>query len=312
MSLDSASAVAKLRSLTVKFDNAVKSTTPFYSRLCTVIPSDGYDEEYGILGSVPQVREWIADRDFKSLRAAKYTLVNKLWESSVRVEKTDIDDDRLGIYGPILQNLGVRAARHPDKLLLSDLIVNATTNLCLDGQAFFDTDHSWGDSGTQDNDLTTAIVDAAAPTITEFGAAVSDMIQAMFAFVDDRGELLHDDVVVTENGGMELVAVVPLHYMDVARKYFMQGILINNGETNVPVAVADVVATPHITSNYCDLYRTDTPVKPFVFQAREPLDRKMKGMDDIEFKDVKFMTQARYNVGYAAWWNAIRHTFTTA
>jgi phage major head subunit gpT-like protein len=58
------------------------------------------------------------------------------------------------------------------------------------------------------------------------------------------------------------------------------------------------------------LYRVDTPFKPYIFQAREPLSRKMKGMDDIEFKDVKFMTQARYNVGYGAWWNAVRYTFT--
>jgi len=36
-------------------------------------------------------------------------------------------------------------------------------------------------------------------------------------------------------------------------------------------------------------------LRPFVSQAREPLHRQMKDLNDIETKDVKFMTEARYN-----------------
>jgi phage major head subunit gpT-like protein len=50
-------------------------------------------------------------------------------------------------------------------------------------------------------------------------------------------------------------------------------------------------------------------LRPFVFQARRPLARQMKGMDDREFKNVKFMTDARYNLGYLAWWNAVLTEF---
>lgn len=312
MSLDTASAVAKLRSLTGKFDSRVKATTPFYPRLCTIIPSDGADEEYGMLGSVPSVREWFGSRDFHTPRAAKFTIENKLWESSIGVEKIHIQDDRLALYAPMFESLGTRAARHPDKLLLSDIIVNATGQVCLDGQFFFDTDHAWGDSGTQDNDLTSNITTASAPTLAEFTAAAVAMLSAMLRFKDDKGELLHDDVVMGTNGGMQLVALVPINMWEVAQKAFTPGIFVNGGDTNVPIAVAEVVPTPHFGSagEYFDLYRVDTPFKPYIFQAREPLSRQMKGMDDIEFKDVKFMTQARYNVGYGAWWNGVRMTFT--
>jgi phage major head subunit gpT-like protein len=314
MALDSAAAVAKLRSLTGKFDNSVKATTPFYPKLCTVIPSDGADEEYGILGSVPAVREWLGSRDFHTPRAAKFTIENKLWESSIGVEKTHIQDDRMGIYATMFESLGVRAARHPDKLLLTDTIVPATaaTSLCLDGQIFFDTDHSWGDSGTQDNDLTGAAATGTQPTLAEFTAAANTMLQAMLLFKDDKGQFLHDDVVMGKSGGMELIALVPLNMWEIAVKAFSPGILVGGGDTNVPIISAEVVPTPHFGSGgaYFDLYRVDTPFKPYIFQAREPLSRKMKGMDDIEFKDVKFMTQARYNVGYGAWWNAVRYTFT--
>jgi phage major head subunit gpT-like protein len=310
MSLDTAAAVAKLRSLTGKFDNAVKSTTPFYSKLCTVIPSDGFDEEYGMLGSVPQVREWMDDRQFHAPRAAKFTIENKHWESSIEVEKARIRDDRMGIYNTLFSSLGVRAARHPDKLLLGDLLVNATTNLCLDGQAFFDTDHSWGDSGTQDNDLTGAAASGTTPTLDEFVAALDTSFNAMLGFKDDKGEFLHDDAVIGAGTGMELVLVTSLAYRKMALKATTSGITVNNGETNVVITDAQVVASPHITGAYFDLYRVDTPFKPYIFQAREQLSRQMKGMDDIEYKGVKFMTEARYNVGYGAWWNAVRYTFT--
>lgn len=312
MSLTSAATLAKLRSLTAKFDNKVRATTPFYPRLCSIIPSDGYDEEYGMLGSVPAIREWLADRQFHTPRAANFTIVNKDWESSIGVKKTHIADSRLNIYDTMFESLAVRAARHPDKLLLGDLAVNAVTNLCLDGQAFFDTDHAWGDSGTQDNDLTGAAATGTNPTVDEFKASAVACLKAMLRFKDDKGEFLHDDVVLGQNGGMELVALVPLDYWEVASKAFTPGIFLNNGETNVPVAIATVIPTPHFgaTGSYWDLYRVDTPFKPYIFQAREPLSRQMKGMDDMEFKDVKFMTQARYNVGYGAWWNAVRYTFT--
>lgn len=314
MSLDSAAAVAKLRSLTHKFDLKIRATKPFYPRIATVIPSDGADEEYGMLGSVPAIREWLADRQFHTPRAAKFTIENKLWESSIAVQKTHIRDDRMGLYGPMYEQLAVRAARHPDKLLLGDIVLNGTaaTAISLDGQLFFDTDHAWGSSGAQDNDLTQNIVAPSAPTIDEFKASVVLALQAMMLFKDDKGELLHDDVVFGAGDGMELLAMVPINMLDVARKAFMPGITINNGETNVPISTADVVSTPHFGAAgvFWDLYRLDTPFKPYIFQAREPLTRDTKGLDDIEFKDVKFMTQARYNLGYGAWWNAVRTTFT--
>lgn len=312
MSLDTGAAVAKLRSLTAKFDNRIKATTPVYPQLCTVVPSSGADEEYGLLGAVPAIREWLGDRQFHSVRGAKFTITNKHWESSVAVKKTDIEDDRLALYGPLFEQLAVRAARHPDKLLLSDLVVNATATACLDGQYFFDTDHSWGDSGSQDNDKTSAITAAASPTLANFQTALEGALNAMLAFKDDKGELLHDDAVLDAQNGMSLMILCPLHYRKVALQAVTKGILVSGGDTNIVIADAQVMATPHVTGNYFDLYRLDAPIKPYIFQARAPLTRSMKGMDDAEFKDVKFMTEARYNVGYGAWWNAVRHTFTTA
>lgn len=310
-SQSTAAAITSLSRLTKVFDIGMRDVTPFYPRIATIVQSEGRDEEYGMMGTVPAVKEWLADRQFKSPRAAEFTIINKLFEVSERIEKTDIEDARLLKYGPRLQMLGQRMARHPDKLILGTLVVNAQTNLCLDGQFFFDTDHMWGDSGTQSNLITqTGTAVPALPTVTEFKAGLTAALNAIMGFLDDQGELLADDVIVGNGIDIQLMVLCPLKYRDVAITAQAAGILINNGATNIVTVTAEVVATPRITGNYFDLYRTDTPFQPYIFQARRPIQRQMKGTDDQEFKDVKFMADARYNAGYGAWWNGVRVLFT--
>lgn len=305
MSQNTAKYEATLRDLTHKFDQGVKASAPFYPEVCTVVPSNGADEKYGFLGQVPGVREWAGDRVFNEMRASDFVLTNKLWEDSILVPKTIIDDDRMGLYGSMFEMLGQRAAMHPDKLLMEAIVAGEST-ACHDGQYFFDTDHAWGDSGTQDNDLTGAAATGTAPTEAEFKAAFEACVTAMLGFKDDRGEPFNQPTIGQVN---DLTVLVPLAYYATAVKAVTAAILSNN--SNVQVWTPRVFASPFLTSGakFYTFY-TGSPLKPFVFQAREPLSRQRKGIDDLETKDIKFMTQARYNVGYLAWWNAVLYTFT--
>lgn len=306
MALDTARAVATVRGLTAKFDIGVSGGAPFYPNLCTIVPSTGSDEKYGFLGAMPGVREWLGDRQFQSLRAGDYTLANKEWESSVNIQKNDIDDDRLGMYGPVLEQLGMEAAYHPDELLITAIEAGEST-ACFDGQYFFDTDHSWGESGTQDNDLTGAAATDTQPTVAEFKAAFRACVTKLLGFKNDKGKLLNRPVIRTMN---DLTLVVPLVYRDVAHDTF-DAVLIGSGESNVVIDRPNIICLPGLASAAkFYVFATGGILKPFVFQARRPLARQMKGLDDREFKDVKFMTDARYNLGYLAWWNAVLYTFT--
>jgi phage major head subunit gpT-like protein len=305
MAQNTAKYEATLRDLTRKFDLGVQQSTPFYPSICTPVNSTGADEKYGWLGSIPGVREWLGDRVFNELRASDFVLANKLWEDSLLVPKVNIDDDRLGLYDALFENLGHRAALHPDKLVMQ-AIVAGESSLCSDGQYFFDTDHAWGDSGTQDNDLTGAAASGTLPTEAEFKAAFETCVAQMLGFKDDSGEPLNQPTVGQVN---DLMVLVPVAYYAIAVKAITAAIVSNN--SNVQVWTPRIVASPFLTSGakFYTFY-TGSPLKPFVFQAREPLSRKQKGADDIETKDMKFMTQARYNVGYLAWWNAVLYTFT--
>lgn len=307
MSLDTAAAVSGLRGLTSKFDNAVRSTPVFYPTLCSVVPSRGADEEYGLLGRVPGVREWLGERNFKTLRAAKWTLENKSWETSVLIDRDDIDDDRLGMYAITLAQMGARAAKHPDKLLFS-LINDGESSEAFDGQYFFDTDHSWGDSGTQDNDLSASAVSPTAPTAAELKVAYNAALVALTGYKDDQGELLNSDIV---DEAQSLVIMTPPGQMHQAAHDALTVRLGSQGGDNVVIMRPRIYASARLTGTAkFDVYKVDEPLKPYIFQARKPLQRQMKGRNDIEEKGVKFMTEARYNLGYGAWWCAVRTTFS--
>lgn len=307
MALDTAKATVTLRTLTKKFDNRLQTAAPFYPTLCNIVQSDGADEAYGMLGNMPGVREWLGDRQFRELRAAQFTLANKHWEDSLLIKKTDIADDRMGLYGPLAEMLAEEAAFHPDELLFQ-LIVNGESTACFDGQYFFDTDHSWGDSGTQDNDLTYAAATSTIPTAAEFLAAYHQARAAMLKYKTDQGKLLNRP---TSDGGLKNLLIVVNPDFEIIARTAIQATLAGGGNSNIVLDSPRIVSSAYLTdTSKMYMFNLEGALKPFVFQQRQPLYRGIKGLDDIETKDVKFMTEARYNVGYLAWWKGVLTTFT--
>jgi len=306
MALDIASAQIKLRDLTAKFDNRLTSATPFYPSVCYDASSVRSGEKYGWIGNMPGMREWLGERQFSELRSANFVIENKHWESSLAIKKTDLADDNLGQYGPVLEQMGIEAAHHPDELFF-DVLEDGASTACFDGQFFYDTDHSWGSSGSQSNDITSTVVSTSAPTVTEIKTAIRAMVKQLLGLKNDQGKLYHRPTVGRLN---DLMLLVPLALRDLTIDAIESQLLSNS--SNVVVDRPQVVASPYLTSDVkLYLFKTGDPVKPFVFQRREPLSRMMKGLDDLETKDVKFMTEARYNVGYFAWWTSVLCTLTT-
>lgn len=123
-----------------RFQNALKTATSLRGALCTDVPSSARSEDYGWLADLPGVREWIGDRKVRQLAANNYNIVNKDWEATFEVDRNDIDDDNLGLYGTKIDLLADAANRHPDELSFGLLKAGFTTD-CYDGQYFFDTDH---------------------------------------------------------------------------------------------------------------------------------------------------------------------------
>nr|WP_312392104.1 Mu-like prophage major head subunit gpT family protein [Stenotrophomonas geniculata] len=111
-----------------------------FQRIATVVPSTTKSNEYGWLGKLPNVREWIGERVVHGLQSHGYTIKNKPYELTVGVDKDDIEDDNLGIYSPLMQSMGESVGAQPDQLTF-ELLKNGISTACYDGQNFFDTDH---------------------------------------------------------------------------------------------------------------------------------------------------------------------------
>ena len=125
------------------FNKGLKDTTPTWQKVATLVPSTTASTTYAWLGQFPRLREWLGDRQLKSLAAHAYSVVNKKFESSVAIPRDDIDDDTYGVFTPLFEEMGYAAATHPDELVYALLAAGFTTE-CYDGQNFFDTDHPVG------------------------------------------------------------------------------------------------------------------------------------------------------------------------
>lgn len=309
MSLNTAKYISTQRDLTQKFREGAASAKPFYPMLCTEIQSTGTDEKYGILGSMPGVREWLGPRQFKKLRAGDFTITNREWENSIEFEKNDIDDDRIGLMMNLAQDFGIEAVLHPDELLIEALVAGEST-ACFDGQFFYDTDHAWGDSGSQSNDLTYAAAALATPTAAEFKAAFHAARVKMLGYVNDQGKKLNRPII---RGANKFKVLVPLELQEPAENG-LKAALTTNGGTNIVIDAPEIIPCPALTdASKFYTFLDEGTLKPFVFQKRRPIRTPTwKGADDAEFHVLKMMTDARYNLGYLAWWKTVVTDFTQA
>lgn len=111
-----------------------------YEKLATIVNSNAMSNTYSWLSRFPKIREWIGERSLRSMKETSYTLLNKKYESTLEIDRTDIEDDNLGIYKPLSRAQADEVIRFFNEQICL-LIRNGFNNLCYDGQRFFDVNH---------------------------------------------------------------------------------------------------------------------------------------------------------------------------
>lgn len=133
-----------LRAIAVGFKTAFQGglgqAASQYPAVAMTVTSTARSEKYGWLATVPGMREWLGDRVIHGLAAHDYEIANKDFELTIGVDRNDIEDDTLGIYGPMFTEMGRAAEAHKDELVWPLLKAGFSTP-CYDGQNYFDTDH---------------------------------------------------------------------------------------------------------------------------------------------------------------------------
>ncbi|WP_110968486.1 Mu-like prophage major head subunit gpT family protein [Pseudomonas huaxiensis] len=127
------------------FNTAGAKADTSWQQIASEVPSSSSSNTYGWLGQFPAFREWVGERVLKDVAAHGYAIENKSYESSIVVSRNDIEDDQVGIYKPLIEEMGRAAAVHPDELIYG-LLKEGITRKCYDGKAFFAPDHPVGET----------------------------------------------------------------------------------------------------------------------------------------------------------------------
>lgn len=279
--------------------------------------SDQESETYKWLGQVPQMREWIGGRQPKGFLENGITIANKHFEATLDVMVREMRRDKTGQVMVRVDELADRTNSHWAKLL-STLIENAESTVCYDGQYFFDTDHSEGDSGAQSNDISVDISalptsvhgsGATAPSVEEMQLAILEGAKQLYSLKDNQGEPLNENA-------RSFLVMVPVSLM-VPAEAAVSMPLVANG-SNITQAMRNinlsVAVNPRLTwTDKFSLWRTDGAVKPLIRQEEQPVQIKaIAEGSELEFREDKhqYGVDTWRNVGYGMWQGACLVTMT--
>lgn len=160
----------------------------------------GQSEDHAWLGSANSMREWIGKRLLNDPQAFDFAIKNRKFEASGKMPLDLLNNDKTmeaqAWLDDFLSSLPLKYEE-----LIADLINASESAACFDGQFFFDTDHSYGKSGSFSNDLTFDASDHTAITAEEAAKAINIAIETMRGFPDDQGRKI-------ANRGMTAVDVI--------------------------------------------------------------------------------------------------------
>ena len=127
-------------SVSAAFMDGLGTAESQYEKIAMTVPSSTKENVYPWLGTLPSMQKWAGDRIIRNLKAHKYSIENEKFEMTIAVKRDDIEDDQVGIYGPMFRDMGAQAGLHPNQLVFGAL-KKGHELACYDGQYFFDADH---------------------------------------------------------------------------------------------------------------------------------------------------------------------------
>lgn len=310
------------RAIIGRFYEALALATPTWlDRLVMSVSTDQGYEDYGWLGAAPNMREWIGSRIENGLRANAMRIENRYFEATLGVFEEEKRRDQTGQVDIRIREMARKAALHP-YTLISNLISTggaATNGLAYDGQFFFDTDHSEGNSGVMKNDLTAADYGAfdvavpTAPTVDEMTKAIFSAIQHFGSFKDDQGDPFNEIA-------NQFIVMVPLGMNGSALQAVTASVVTASGGqtrdntlTKMDFSI-DVLMNSRLTNgSQFYVFRTDGVTKPFIIQEELPVTMEVIGEGSEElFRNRKYLygIKASRGAGYGMWQHAIRVTLS--
>ncbi len=279
----------------------------WWTKLAMRFSSNQESETYKWLGMVPQIREWKGGRVVKPLRSQGVTIVNKVWESTIRVDADELRRDKTGQILIRVNEMARRVATHPNKLL-TDLALAGTSTNGYDGVPFFGTTHSEGDSGTQSNSISYDIGSATAPSDSELCEGIVRGRAQIVGFKDDQAEPMNESAA-------EFLVMVPTSFLSST----LTALSSKQVDSTANPLLGDSpfrvkwVANPRLTwTDKFAIFRTDGQSRPFIFQEEMPVQVQVlaEGSElEANENQHQYGVKAVHQAGFGFWQDACLVTF---
>lgn len=294
MIINKAVLTAMSKSFSKLFNNAFRKVETSYRTISTVIENvKSITVSYAWLGATPKMREWVGDRVLKDLTAFGYSISKKDWESTIEVDRDDIEYDQLGTVKPRIEMMAYESETHYDEMLYAMIEDNG---VCYDGKPFFDATHNIG--GVDFSNLGDKVLNQANFLIAR---------TQMRGLVNEEGKSLK----IKPN-----LLIVPPELEGMAIK-ILKADKIDGGDTNITKDMAEYIVVDDLTDATA-WYLTDVskPIKPFIIQKNKA--PKFVAMDSDTDENAFMRKKYRYgvdsqdNAGFGLWQLAYKSTGTTA
>jgi phage major head subunit gpT-like protein len=251
------------------------------------------------LGAAPQMRQWVDEKRAIGLNKYETTVVVNRYEATVEIDLDTLRDGKGNVYVPRIREIAANGARLPYNLT-SAAIAAGQTGMAYDGQNFFSTTHSEGNSGAQSN-----LLSGSGSAVNNLQDDYYSARSAMFGYKDDKGIPLHPTdfrpLVWIPNTqalieGFERLRTAALIY---GPSTVAMG-------TNVLQNQFDLVIDPSLTSTSTwYMFRTDTIMKPFFRILREEphyVDNFGTGHPDVWARRIgQAGVEGRMALAYGMW-----------
>lgn len=261
------SAIALLKGILGNFSDLMKTTPKNeFEKLTSRVKSNGKDEQYWVPDSLSGFKEWLDERHFSDFGDRYLTVLNKKYDTGIKVDRDTINDSRKFLGGNVenwIKSIVQKAVSLPAKLIYNALTANGNW---IDGTAFFATSRANIDTGS--NTINNLLTGTSSSTYSqsEFEADYKAAKIKLIGFRDKDDEPFNEEP--------KLAVLVPAHLKDVANLVLAdrQQLVYISGTKNNPYAGdAEIIVNYRqaATDNDWFLINMNSPFPAFLVQERE-------------------------------------------
>lgn len=271
----------------------------YWNQITTVVGSNAADEKFHMFGARGKMRLWTDERKPEKFNEYSYIVTNKDYEKSIAVDRDLLEDDQTGEVRRYVREWGWDYDRDVEDILLAHLR-QGSSNLCYDGQYFFDTDHAEASSGTQTNMRGASLISA---------SMVQDIVTRFTNFKDDKGMPAHSKFthLVVYKGSSN-------HWASLELSQSAISIEATYNKTNIFKGLFQVIPVEYgITVNEMIALDLSGMVKPLVVTDRKgfrnPNFTALENTSDSGFhrREYVYGIDNRFGLGYYDWRKALAY-----